>query len=55
MDALHGKGKRQIVERRKKNFKKTQHLADSDTTPDEFDADDSDYDEDSDDSDGSDS
>ena len=45
MNALHGRGKRQIVETRKKNFKKEMKLADSDDTPDEFDPDDSDFDD----------
>jgi len=46
MNALHGKGgkKSKVVETRKSNFKKSQHLADSDETPDEFDPQDSDYD-----------
>ena len=54
MNALHGKGKRQIIERRKKNFKKMQQLAESDSTPSEFDPDDSDFDSDGFDSDDSD-
>ena len=45
MDALHGRGKRQIVETRKRNLKKEMKLAESDETPDEFDPDDSDFDD----------
>ena len=47
MNALQGRGggKSKVVEARKSNFKRSQHLADSDDTPDEFDPNDSDYDE----------
>lgn len=58
MKLLHGKqGNRnaRVTESRKSNFKKSQHLAESDSTPDEFDPDDSDFDDDSDDDDSSES
>ena len=53
MDALHGKGGRNkgVVARRKRNYKEANGLSDEDTTPSEFDPDDSQYDDCSDDSD----
>ena len=53
MTAMHGNGRRKIVEQRKTNFKKHVGIADSDETPDEFDPNDSDYDTIEDDSDES--
>ena len=42
MDALHGGGKKKaVVQLRKRNYKATNGLSDEDTTPSEFDPDDS--------------
>lgn len=45
MEIFHGKGgAKGVVARRKANYKKEHGLDDGDTTPEEFDKDDSDYD-----------
>ena len=44
MTAMHGNGRRMIVQQRKTNFKKHVGIGDSDETPDEFDPNDKDFD-----------
>lgn len=47
MEALHGRGNKSKFAARKRKFKKSNNLSDDDTTPSEFDQDDSENDPDS--------